>query len=48
MGARKEGNDLGHDIVWKIERVTEEELDLLFLVQEDKRELVRLRYRAKG
>jgi hypothetical protein len=44
----KDGNALEQDIIWKIERITREELDLLFLEREDKQELMRLRYRAKG
>ena len=44
----KDGNALEQDIIWKIERITREELDLLFLEREDKQELVRLRYRTKG
>jgi len=44
----KDGNGSEQDIVWKIERITGEELDLLFLEREDKQELVRLRYRIKG
>jgi hypothetical protein len=44
----KDGNALEQDIVWKIERITQEELHLLFLEREDKQELVRLRYRTKG
>jgi len=43
----KDGNALEQDIVWRIQRITREELDLLILEREDKQELVRLRYRTK-
>ena len=44
----QEGNDLGQDIIWKIEHVTADEFTLLFIAREDNERLARLTYRAKG
>ena len=44
----EEGNRLGSDIVWQIERLTADELSLLLIASEDNQKLVRLNYRAKG
>jgi hypothetical protein len=46
----KDDKQLSTDIVWKIERLTEDELYLLLIAREEeyKKELVRLKYRAKG
>jgi hypothetical protein len=42
------GNPVGNDVIWKIERVDEQELVLRFIVKENKMELVRLRYKPQG
>ena len=44
----KEGNNIGHDIIWKIEILTSDELILLLIAREDNEKLARLKYRAKG
>jgi len=44
----KEGNDLGQDIIWKIESLTINELTLVLIAREDNEKLVRLKYLAKG
>jgi hypothetical protein len=45
----KEGNPVGQDIIWMIERLTVDELDFVFIARDDKKtKLVRMKYRAKG
>lgn len=44
----KDVNHLGQDIIWKIETLTDDELNLLLIAREDNEKLARLKYRAKG
>lgn len=44
----KDLNHLGQDIIWKIETLTDDELNLLLIAREDNEKLARLKYRAKG
>jgi hypothetical protein len=44
----KDGNHLGQDIIWKIETLTDDELNLLLIARGDNENLARLTYRTKG
>ena len=44
----KDGNHLGQDLIWEIEILTDEELNILLIAREDNEKLARLKYRAKG
>lgn len=44
----KHGSQLGKEIIWRIERLTADELNILLVAREDNKGLARLKYRAKG